>query len=748
MADHGDWILKIISGPHQGVEELLPEGRLLVGTSPDCGIVLHDVLIAPQHFALTRKGATITVEALGGRTYCGGKRVTAPMAVPAFAFVTAGTTHVVLGPAGGTWPLLSSADAPELEKDPPSAPPAAAKPAPAPAASDAGKPAPTAAASAAPATPAAESTPAAPTPEQRRRAWWMVGFGGLLLVVWLVLWLLLRPAPTEPSRPGPRARTERVLGTLPGANQVRIEERGQQLAISGYVDSDATHRDLISALRAEVPEATLRLWSTPRIAETAREFLASRKLNLNVSPGGNGELTVSGTAPSAPEWTLARQLLLAEVPGLQRINDEVTVPKEQPKGAQAPAEPVVAPDQALTVIALQTAPEATAWVRIANGAVFFTGGSFQGVATFTGLEGGKARFAHEGGASLFGLGDNLAVLLNPRRVPEVPTRDEPASPPTPAATPNPPPAAPEPGQPPAPNPAPAVEATGPKTATAEPAPVAATQPAPAEASPAPATPAHPAPAEPGPAPTPPAAQPVTSSPAPGTDSSASAATDLPSDAKADESAPPPDVSEPSPATDSQAPVLAPEAGAAASSPAPAAEPVAATEGVTADAVPTTETPAPAPAGAQAGDPVAIPLPPATAHAPTALSPAVAPDTETRKASTFAPSAPAAATVKGAPPRAPSTEAAVAPTAAAAIPPPDSAPASPPAAALVRDTREAKILLIREALQAWEAGDLATGRRALLQLARLLQHGPAVPAQRDEMEPRTLAFQHEGFGPVP
>jgi hypothetical protein len=67
---------------------------------------------------------------------------------------------------------------------------------------------------------------------------------------------------------------------------------------------------------------------------------------------------------------------------------------------------------------------------------------------------------------------------------------------------------------------------------------------------------------------------------------------------------------------------------------------------------------------------------------------------------------------------------------------------------VRDTREAELLLIREALQAWEAGDLATGRRALLQLARLLQHEPAGPDQRLEMEPRTLAFQHEGFGPVP
>jgi len=729
MADHGDWILKLISGPHQGVEELLPEGRLLVGTSPDCGIVLHDVLIAPQHFALTRKGATITVEALGGRTYCGGKRVTTPMAVPAFAFVTAGTTHVVLGPAAGTWPLLSSADAPELEKDPPPAPAAAAKLATDAAASDAGKPAATAPAPGAPATAPGASTPAAPTPEQRRRAWWMVGFGGLLLVVWLVLWLLLRPAPTEASRPGPRARTERVLGTLPAASQVRIEERGQQLAISGYVDSDATHRDLISALRAEVPEATLRLWSTPRIVETAREFLASRKLNLNVSPGGNGELTVSGTAPSAPEWTLARQLLLAEVPGLQRINDEVTVPKEQPKGAQAPAEPVVAPDQALTVIALQTVPEAPAWVRIANGAVFFTGGSFQGVATFTGLEAGKARFAHEGGASLFGLGDNLAVLLNPRRVPEVPTRDEPASPPTPAAAPNPLPAAPEPAQPPAPIPAPAIEPTGPKTAAGEPLPGAATQPAAAEASPAPATPANAAPAEPSPAPTPTPAQPVTSSPAPGTDPSASAATDLPSDAKAESSAALADASEPSPASEAPAPVIGPEAGSAGTSRAAEGEPVAAAEGVTANAVPAAESPV----AAETRMPAATPAPAPTSVESVAISPAPAPETIGAASS----AAPAEAQAEDSATRAdPATTA------------PASAPSSLPAAALVRETNEAEIRLIREALQAWEAGDLATGRRALLQLARLLQHEPAVPGQRPEIEPSPLALQLGSVGPVP
>jgi hypothetical protein len=67
---------------------------------------------------------------------------------------------------------------------------------------------------------------------------------------------------------------------------------------------------------------------------------------------------------------------------------------------------------------------------------------------------------------------------------------------------------------------------------------------------------------------------------------------------------------------------------------------------------------------------------------------------------------------------------------------------------VRETNEAEIRLIREALQAWEAGDLATGRRALLQLARLLQHEPAVPGQRPEIEPSPLALQLGSVGPVP
>lgn len=742
MADNGDWILKIISGPHQGVEEMLPDGRLLVGTDPDCSIVLHDVLIAPRHFALTRKGGRVTVEALEGRTYCGGKLVKVPTAVPAFSFVTAGTTHVVVGPAAGSWPLLSSADAPELEKDPPPAP---AAPAAAPAGSAPATLSPAASvAPAAPTTPTTPGTPAAPTPEQRRRAWWMVGFGGTLLAVWLILWFLLRPAPSEPIRPSPKARTERVLGSLPGGNRIRIEERGDLLVISGYLDSDAAHRDLIAALRAEVPEATLRLWSTPRLVETAGAFLATRKLNLTLTPGENGELKIAGSAPSAADWEIARQMLLAEVPGLQNIIDEVTAPKQPVKGSKASTEPAVAPDKALTVIALQTLPEAPAWVRLANGAVYFAGGRFQGIATFTGLEGAKARFEHDGGASLFGLGDDLAVLLPARPAKGDPSRLEPAprqaAPPAPAAAPNPTPAptppAPTPAPIPAPTPTPAPGLSDTRPVASQPAPVAATQLVPAEAPPAPApsAPAIPVPA----AATPPAVA-TTAAPLPAPVTPVAAA---PAPAAVVPAAEPPTPT--APVAPEVAPAPAPTTvQPVASSPAPAPEsPVT---------VPTTAT-APAPAApapvvtAQAESPAA-PTPERPTELPVTAPVTTIANTPTPAAAVPAADAPAPATAvapEGTPMPAPSPAPMVASLPASTVPVAAPAPAPealpPLPAEYVKNPTEAKIRLISEALQARDTGDLAAAQRALSILAQLLPNDQAVVRLRADTEARALAQQ--------
>ena len=67
------------------------------------------------------------------------------------------------------------------------------------------------------------------------------------------------------------------------------------------MDSDSAHREITAAFRNDLPEVTLRIWSTPRLVETARSFLSQRNLNLEVIAGDEGELRVQGAARSRDE---------------------------------------------------------------------------------------------------------------------------------------------------------------------------------------------------------------------------------------------------------------------------------------------------------------------------------------------------------------------------------------------------------------------------------------------------------------
>lgn len=360
MADSADWILKLISGPHQGAEVSLRPGRIVVGSDRECDLVLNDVLVAARHFALSLANGTVTVEPLDGPAFVNGKRLTAATKAPAFGFVSAGTTHLVVGPANARWPLLSIADVPALEKEPEAV---AAAPA------------------AAEATPATngKKTPPPPNAAQRRRAWWTAGIGGALLIVWLILWFTLGPKTALAPNPNLREHTEALLRARPDTRTLRLEEHGDRLVVTGYVESDAVQRDLGTAFRQELPQVTLRIWSTPRLLETARALLAERGSALEVAAAGPGELSIRGTAKSRDEWTRTRQALLTEVPGLQRLREDVTIPVNVPApvraAATAPAANAApaAPAEVLTVIALQTLADGQGWLRLNNGAVLFRG---------------------------------------------------------------------------------------------------------------------------------------------------------------------------------------------------------------------------------------------------------------------------------------------------------------------------------------------------------------------------------------
>jgi type III secretion system YscD/HrpQ family protein len=407
MSASGDWLLKIISGPHQGAEVLLKPGRLVVGSHPDCDLVLHDVLVAAQHFALTLEKGVLTVEPLEGRVFTQGKRVEARGTVREFGFVTAGTTHLVLGPAAARWPLLSAADVPALEKEPVVAP-AEVK---------------TTAAAAVPGasdkTPTATGIPAkGPSPEQRRRAWFVAGFGGVLLLVWLALWFYWAPTPVTPPTPGVRERAELALRARPEGQSLTLEDQGGTWVVSGYVDSEVAYRELSTALRLEAPEVSQRFWSTPRLVESARAFLAERKLALDAVAEAPGELRIQGSVRSAAEWSRVRQLLLAEIPGLQRIREDVlyTATPSTPtlrveSTAALPRTGVVEPAAMPTVIGLKDLGDGQGWIRLSDGAVLFRGARLPDGTRLVAVRGEQA-LLEKGGATY---AVTLGAEFNPAR---------------------------------------------------------------------------------------------------------------------------------------------------------------------------------------------------------------------------------------------------------------------------------------------------------------------------------------------
>lgn len=377
------WLLKVVAGPHQGAEMRLTEGQVLIGKDDDCDVVLHDALVAPQHFALDLNGSGIFVAPLGGRVYCAGKRIKeARESVPPFSFITIGGTHLVIGPADDKWPLLSPADIPQLEPDAPETPPTPE------------------AAQAAPETPGAAPVAAAPvrvehvSEGQRRRGLWGVFVGVLLLVVWFFIWQYWNPDFFKVRHEKPLsdlARAQSVVNASGFENRVKVEDQAGRLLATGYVDTEIQQHQIQAALRDEVPSIVPKIWSLDKILGSARAKLNEQHLTLELSALPDGKLKAAGqlTVAQSEAWQRAKQVLLTDIPGLRGVIEEVTLPPPPPPAPKEPivAAPTYAPEPAIQAATIEK-PEAESeprvayiksrkdglnWVRLTNGDMFFKG---------------------------------------------------------------------------------------------------------------------------------------------------------------------------------------------------------------------------------------------------------------------------------------------------------------------------------------------------------------------------------------
>lgn len=327
MSDtRSQWLLKVIAGPHQGAEIDLAPGKSLIGSDEGCDVVLHDVLIAPQHMAIDAGPKALFVEPLGGRVYLAGKRVKdTRQKVDPFIFITLGGTHLVIGPVDGKWPLLSAGDAPELEKE-----------APEPAPGEEEKPADNAGAAAgatagngggSAAAPAAEGE--SPPPPKRAVAIFGVAFGLLLLTAWLILfniWKGNNPLPGGDGDNDLKSRAEAVLKVHGASEDVRVESDGGRLYARGYVPKSDQLRDIEVDLRLKASGVVPRIWSLESLAESARSILRLQRLPLDVTANAEGRLVVSGSVADRDLWNRVKQQLTDEIPGVTGVESQVTVP--------------------------------------------------------------------------------------------------------------------------------------------------------------------------------------------------------------------------------------------------------------------------------------------------------------------------------------------------------------------------------------------------------------------------------------
>lgn len=433
------WLLKVVSGPHQGAEMALNAGKTLIGSDDECDIVLHDVLVAPQHVEIELADSGMTAAPLGGRVFIAGKRVRdARQKVPDFSFVSIGGSHLVIGPVTGIWPLLSAADVPELEKE--AEPKAEAPPAEE-----------LDAAEVKPAEPVRAERPAKQPVPSRLGPTLGIAAGVVLLLGWAYVYHDLKmDRPPQPemgsvTKSKPVERAQAILEDMGVVGSIKVEDVGGRLIATGYVDTESKQRELQATFREEVPGMRTKIYSLEKIASSARSLIDSERLPLLVSSMAEGKLKVSGTLSSADPWIRMRQTLLREVPGISDIEDGVEITAPRPPAVQAaitaiqtavvpetsvlpitPPKPVVyqppTPDPQTDYVITQDTidtVEATvatirpedatglAYVRLSTGGVYFSGARlpYGGTVarieadTVTVIEKGVTRVLHQGDAA-------------------------------------------------------------------------------------------------------------------------------------------------------------------------------------------------------------------------------------------------------------------------------------------------------------------------------------------------------------
>lgn len=322
------YLLKIISGPHQGAEVALDEGELIIGSSQNCDLILSDTLVSPEHLKIVVNPNGVSIVALASPVYYDGTEIAKDENVPIedFKFISVGTTHFLIGPVEGEWPALSAADIPNLtrlEKEAEANEEEQFEEKEIEVLEGEGGP---------PLTTEVE-------PEvihtgfkkiwRDKKTLYIYG-GSLLLLILITLgflaWGMSRSAEIA-EEINTQAEINKVVANTNHPQTFTVEELDNKFIVKGWVKNNEERHKVENQLR-KIGNVTAEIRSQEQALENVRDFFSAIKAPVVISELEPGKIKISGYFGEDKGWEAAKADLARDVPGFKLVKDEVWTPSK------------------------------------------------------------------------------------------------------------------------------------------------------------------------------------------------------------------------------------------------------------------------------------------------------------------------------------------------------------------------------------------------------------------------------------
>lgn len=285
------YLLKILSGSHQGAEMPLGPGEYTIGSDAACDIIFSDQSIAPYHAKLVVTGTDIIVKPIEQSILVAGEPVPhTGVPLTSLQIVSIDTTHFSIGSPETDWSQLPL---PSFE------------------------------------TTTVGCTVAFPNPSKRQRLLKLYPWrsAGLLLCCMLVV--VISQGNTKPIQPSslisltPIEQLQNLVDELNLPNLEVTPLSNGRIKIQGYVKTAAQKQQLANRLRPFAGKVEKRLWVRAHLVDSAKAVMQALGLQgLRITDGGPGTLSVAGYVKNDVVWQQALATLRRDIPSILHIEDQ------------------------------------------------------------------------------------------------------------------------------------------------------------------------------------------------------------------------------------------------------------------------------------------------------------------------------------------------------------------------------------------------------------------------------------------